>query len=178
MLKLPSYNSRVTVATNGNQYATIDFIKLVALKSKNEPFVQNFINYHKITPDFDGVKKLFNLIFENVKFEADEPNIQTIRTPRRLFLDGVGNCVDYTTSLAAFLLYLKIPFSIVMVSNDPRNPANFNHVYIRAFFNLTLDLVLGQSQDGTEKLKRKHERVSNFGSEAPYYKKLEFSIYD
>jgi len=176
MNKLPPLNSRVTVTNNGNQHATVNFIKVVAIKSKNEPFVQNFVNHYKITADFDGIKKLFNLIFKNVRFEPDEPEIQTIRTPRRLFLDGVGNCVDYTTTLAAFLLYLKIPFSIVMVSNDPRNPGNFNHVYIRAFFNLTLDLVLGQSQDGSEKLKKQFERVSHFGTEAPYFKKLEFTI--
>lgn len=176
MLQLPQKNSSLTVSYNGNQNETISFIKQVALKSKNDIFVQNFINYYKITPDFEGVKKLFDVIFKNVKFMPDHPNLQTIRTPRRAFHDGYGNCVDYTTILSSFLLYLKIPHTIVMVSNDPGIPANFNHVYIKAFFNLTLDLVIGQSQDGSEKNKKQNERTSFFGVEAPYFKKMEFNL--
>lgn len=169
------YHSK-TITSNGDQFTTVAVIKNVVNESQEDSFIQNIVNLYKITPDLQGIEKLFNIIFFNTFFLPDPEHEQFVRSPRRLFIDRVGNCVDYSTCIAAFCKYLKIPCSLIIAATDPEQPKNFNHIYCKLFFSLPVDLVLGQDPNGNEKFKKKHERKNYFGVEAPSYLKKSFNI--
>jgi len=176
MRYLGRQNTSKLITNNGNQLKTVEVIKHVVNESQEDNFIQNFVNLHKITPDLKGIEKLFNLIFFNTFFLADPEHTQFIRSPRRLFMDKCGNCVDYSTCIAAFCKYLKIPCQLVVIAADPKQPDNLNHIYCKVFFNLPLDLVIGQNQDGSERFKKMHERKNYFGHEVPNYQIKTFNI--
>ena len=43
-----------------------------------------------------------------------------------------GDCAIFTTLIQALLLYRGIPYETVCVAVDPRQPAEYTHVYPRA----------------------------------------------
>lgn len=176
MRVLGKRNTAKLITTNGDQYKTVEVIKRVARESQADTFIQNVVNLHKITPDLKGIEKLFNLVFFNTFFHADPEHTQIVRSPRRLFIDKMGNCVDYACCIAAFCIYLKVPCKLIIAATDPSQPQNYNHIYCKVLFDVPIDPVIGQNQDGTERYKKRSERKNYFGVEVPSLSSKQFNL--
>jgi len=155
--KLPK--NYTVVEKNATQMDTLRHMVEMARNEAFSSFVAGASKKLNLTRSLDSLKTVFDLVFFNTVFLPDGPDLQTIRTPRAILRDKVANCVDYSTTLAAFCIYLNIPCAFVLASFD--DSRNYSHVYLLVNGVLPIDCVIGQT-DGTRKF-----RKPDFGAEAP-----------
>lgn len=175
-------NKDILVSRNGNQFTTLRNIDKVARLDANHPFIAATVDEFSLRNDKDSLERLFNAVFRMATFHPDPPHKQYIRTPNRLFKDAqngldkgtgvaVGNCVDYSAVISAFLRRMKVPHLIRMVSFDPKRPRAYSHIYPVTLDGTVLDLVYGQDQKGQER--SKEDRQPYFNHEVPYEGKFD-----
>jgi hypothetical protein len=162
------------IKKRANQYDTIRTMKNVAFESAKNPFFKNLINRHHLYNDPNRIKKIFDFAFENTFYEKDNPTNQTIRSGIRSLKDKKANCVDYCILLSSFFINLGIPHNFKMVATDPKNPANYNHIFVTLADGTPLDCVIGQDQTGKEQYKK--IRKNYYGVEVPYSKQYTLKI--
>jgi len=73
------------------------------------------------------LRRLFNFVCNNVVYERDPIGKERVTTPKRLLLDGVGDCKKMTTFIGAILLHCKIPFLIKVVGYSQDK---WDHIFI------------------------------------------------
>jgi hypothetical protein len=167
-------NSELYHLPRGNNHKTLKLIDKIAESEKNHPFIQESIRRFRLGNDPDSIRKIFDAIYRIIKFYPDPQETQYIRTVNRQLKEKRGNCVDYTTFLSAFLRAVKAPHTIRMVRTE-EGIRGFNHIYIVGPQNTPMDLVIGQSQDGSEPLKSQRN-PNGFGQEVPFLKKFDKKI--
>jgi len=158
-----------------DQFKTLKHIDRIAELNKSNPIYTRWIDMFNLDKIQDPEHIIFLLAFYLAKFQPDNPNIQAIREPWRVAKDGLANCVDYTTFISGFLRHpkLRIPHVIKMVSFDNSN--NYSHIYTQTN-DTTLDPVVGQDQQGQERLKANLSRVPYYNVETPYKNKYTFNV--
>lgn len=144
----------------------------MAIKHAKDPIVQNLIAYFNLQPGQH--KRLFQIAFALAKFISDPKGKQQIRTPKRLYHDRKGNCIDYSTFMSSVLTAMGVPHSMRMVSFD--EPENFTHIYIVLDDKTILDPTLGQDQTGGELDKQQSERTYAYNQEVPYKYKFDLKV--
>ena len=155
----------------GNNFKTLKLIDKVAREEAKHPFIIESIERLGLDGSKDSIEKIFNAIYKITRFFPDPDARQYIRTVNRQLKDRRANCVDYTVFLSAFLRALKVPHKIRMVQTDEGRPG-FNHIYCVLMDGTPLDLVIGQSQDGSEPAKLQgNRRPARFGEEVPFIRK-------
>jgi len=161
---LPRINGRKLVLNEGNQFDTVKVMRGMILESAfGDNFVNNLINALQLEPNLNGIKKAAKHFYLNTFFDPDTPEIQTVRSPRRLLKDRAGNCVDYSTAVCSVATALNLPCSLVIAATNPIEPKNYNHVF--AMVGKTpIDLVIKQDQTGKEKFIPARKRNANFNS--------------
>jgi hypothetical protein len=142
----------------------------VVKKATKDPYLKYIAE--KLTTDPQKLKKIFRFAFHSAKYQPDDPDLQTIRTPKRTLRDGQANCVDYSVLTSSLLSILKIPHSFRVVSFDGTD--NFSHIYTVTDNGYILDCVIGQDQLGNEHLKTK--RRGHFNKEVPYTNGKDFRV--
>lgn len=102
-----------------------------------------------------GLKDLFLFVRDRLEYKEDPLGVQWVKTPARLWRDGVGDCKSYTIFIASVLENMGIDYIIRFSNTQRRGSKIVNHVYPIAVFNGE-EIIL----DAVYKL---------FNREAPYY---------
>ena len=83
--------------------------------------------------------------------------------------------VYYSVLLSEFLLNLGVRHSFKMVATEKNDPKNFNHIFVMLDdYDLPIDLVIGQDQQGKESYKDK--RTMYLFKQVPYYTQSKFKV--
>ena len=149
---------KTLIKRQADQFDTIENMKKYAIIGSKNPFFSRYIARHNLKNNLESIKKISKFIFNHVYFEKDKSNNQIIRYGTRALRDGFGNCVDYSVLLSQFLLNLGVKHSFVMLDN----------------YNLPIDLVIGQDQQGNESFKDK--RSMYLFKQVPYYQQSKLKV--
>lgn len=95
---------------------TIIHLDRIAEREKNSEALEPYANVADLP-------SLFQKLTAQLTYEAD-PDDQLIRTPARLLKDGKGNCVDFTTFIAALAKRNGWPLSYRVTHGS-----EFSHIY-------------------------------------------------
>lgn len=96
---------------------------------------------------FEYIKRLFDLVCENITYEADPPGWEKVFTGTKLFREGKGDCKKMTTAIAAVLKAAGIEPLLKVISYDDKK---WSHIYVLAKINqryYTLDPVNNKKFD-------------------------------
>jgi len=102
----------------------------------------------------ETLKNVWAFIRNNVRYRADRPGHERVKSPGALFDEGVGDCKSFSIATGAILRSLGIPYKYRFTAYAP---GDVTHVY-----------VIAQTADGPVILDSVHTR---FDDEVPYYRK-------
>lgn len=166
---------KTLIKRQADQFDTIENMKKYAIIGSKNPFFSRYIARHNLKNNLESIKKISKFIFNHVYFEKDKSNNQIIRYGTRALRDGFGNCVDYSVLLSQFLLNLGVKHSFKMVATEKNDPKSFNHIFVMLDnYNLPIDLVIGQDQQGNESFKNK--RTMYLFKQVPYYTQSKLKV--
>jgi len=125
--------------TNSDIIKTIHSVLPFAIKqAKNAKFDQIL----KGKTEIETCQNIWNFLRRNLRYKEDSIHFQDIKLPRKLVLDGSGDCKSYSLFTAAILKSLNIPFKFVYTSyNENKTPS---HVYIQTDSGIIIDGVYSQ----------------------------------
>ncbi len=72
-------------------------------------------------------ENIYNFVFTYIQYELDEPGLEQLRRPSRLWHDRKGDCDCFTVFITSVLYNLNINFAIRIAGYD--NNSYFQHVY-------------------------------------------------
>ncbi len=75
------------------------------------------------------IKAIVNYIRKNVKYVYDPPKLETIQSPKRTLILGMGDCDDHTVLAGTLLRIAGFPIKIVL--GDINNDGRYEHVFIK-----------------------------------------------
>ena len=180
MQYLPRKNRRKLVKTDADQFDTVKVMRGMIIDSAlNDNFVHSLINNLRLDRDLNGLVKVAELFYVNSSFEPDGPDLQTVRSPRRILKDKKGNCVDFSTAMGSFGVAMNLPTALVICATDPDYPDNYNHVFT-VINGIPFDLVINQDHVNSTYRTPPRFKQMNFrsmvGINAPYYSKITYPI--
>jgi hypothetical protein len=166
-MKLPAPNTDKLIFDRARVEDVAAVMVEVIRLSSREPYVVNLAQQLEGTTTKETVQNFCLLVYKAAYFQPDLPSSQTIRTLRRLIIDGCGNCVDYTTAIASLAVAAKIPVTLALVQLPGQT--DFGHVF-PIIDGIIADVVPGQKQDGSERRKRPAGSSPVIGSTTRYEK--------
>jgi len=161
------------VVKGGTQFDTLRVMDAVTRRSAQSPYFRSFINQNNVQRDDLG--RLYNALHKYLAFAYDEDenedgeDIQDVKTAERTLFERVGNCVDYSVLLGAFLINMGVPFSFRIASYpDPELPDDaYRHIYVILDDGRPMDLVLGKEFPDIK---------GHIGVELPYLLKYDHQV--
>jgi hypothetical protein len=128
-------NSRNLLTRNGTTEQTVRAMReIVNFAAANDKYLK--LLSKRLKNDPARLLKAFRFAYLAARYERDLPDVQTIRTPKRLIREGRGNCVDYSVLLSALLKLMNEPHVIKVVKFKKNTP--FAHVYVKTINGVTL----------------------------------------
>ena len=128
-MKLPGLNNKTRVITGDHN--TGDIIELVLNEDgKFQDQTNKFTSKLQGLTVYDQCKYIWQTLRDNVTYKADTPLNQELKSPARLFADGIGDCKSFSLFEASCLRNLGIPYCFRFVSFRPTKTPT--HVYIVA----------------------------------------------
>lgn len=128
-INLPAPDGKTRIITNVHN--TGDIIELVLDQDgKFVDQVNEFTAKLKGKSNYDQCKYIWQTLRNNVKYVPDKPDTQNLKSPARLFSDGVGDCKSFSLFETNCLRSLGIPYAYRFVSFR-QNPTP-THVYVIA----------------------------------------------
>ncbi|MDX1350071.1 MAG: hypothetical protein R3279_07485 [Putridiphycobacter sp.] len=112
----------------GDVYSTLDTMESIINSTLNQ--TEAIAKVLKGSEVHQTAKNIWNFLYTHVQYTEDEPNIEQLRTPNRLWADrakGV-DCDCYSIFISSVLTNLNIPHSIRIAAYN--NKPNFQHVYV------------------------------------------------
>ena len=112
MRRIPP-RTRVTVANRSSVHQRVHLIKqAIQFAVTDDPFTR-YIG-EKFRNDPNRLKQLYAYACESARFEPDPDDsngraLQSIRSPRALFRERIGNCIDYSVFISSVLSLWRIP---------------------------------------------------------------------
>ena len=146
---------KVVVFRDGN---TSDIIRVIMFAdSKSGEFIRpSGLTYLRGASDLDTLKNVFQVVRDNVKYRADRPGFEEVRSPGYLFQSGVGDCKSYSIAIGAFLRALG--YSYRYRFTGPSRFGNYQHVYVIATTpdgqDVIMDAVLSKFNEEAKHKKR------------------------
>lgn len=149
---------------------TVRYIKNFSKITAKHPKIVELASQLEDHPERE--KAIFDYLYDNIVYRADDEGFQQIRFGDRALRDGVGNCVDYTVLLSAVLRNWKVPHKLRVVSYG--RPSAKEHIYVVTDKGVVMDAVIGQRQDDSD---TKYNRPpASFNEELPYTSKYDYYI--
>lgn len=107
------------------------------------------------------LKDIWSFVKSNIRYKADQPGHEKIKSPARLWADGVGDCKSFSLMLGSILRnYKEIGYSYRFVIYPGQN--DYTHVYVIAHTG-SRDYILDSVH-------------SKFNDEVKYKKKLDINM--
>ncbi len=104
---------------------------------------------------YDTLHNVWKFVKNNVKYRADRPGHERVKSPGALYTSGVGDCKSFSIAEGALLRALGIPYKYRFAAYEP---GDFTHVYVVALL------------DGKE-IPMDAVPNTEFGKEVRYYRK-------
>jgi transglutaminase-like putative cysteine protease len=85
--------------------------------------------------DYAGeIRALFQYARDRIRYTRDIVGVETLQTPDYTLRQGVGDCDDKSTLLAALLMSVGHPATLEFraIGTGPPDPNTFRHVYVVA----------------------------------------------
>ncbi|RUM32966.1 MAG: hypothetical protein DSY42_00145 [Aquifex sp.] len=76
------------------------------------------------------IRRIVDYVRRNVKYVYDPPRLETIQSPKRTLILGMGDCDDHTVLVGTLLRIAGFPIKIVL--GDINHDGKFEHVFIKA----------------------------------------------
>lgn len=134
---------------------TADIIETILYAdSKSKGFVMFGVDCLKGASEYDTLKNVWKFVKGNIRYRADRPGHERIKSPGALFASGYGDCKSLSVSIGAILRALGIPFQYRFTAYDN---GEFSHVY-----------VVADGANGPVVLDAVHTK---FDDEVPYHRK-------
>ncbi len=144
-------------------YRTTDIVDVVqdlvnGYAHETEQFAKQF------SRDKAGLKRLFNWVYRNFRYQEDPAGAQLVQTPAHLNHTRVGDCKSFTIFISSVLQNMGIDHKIRYAGYGTRD---YRHVYPVAVLNkreIPLDVVWKVQEGG------------HFAGEKPYTKKKDYNV--
>ncbi len=126
----PSTGLRRLAYQDGN---TADIVRVILYADRMSA---NFINTRNAgalqgANDLDTLERIFWFVKGNIRYRADAPGNEEIRSPGYLFQTGRGDCKSLSIAIGALCRALGIPFKYRFIRQ--RGASNYHHVYVVAY---------------------------------------------
>lgn len=105
--------------------------------------------------DYETARNVWTFVKRNVRYRADRPGLEVVKSPRALITSGVGDCKSFSITEAAILRALG--FRNIRYRFASYAPGDFTHVYVVARIG-GRDVVMDAVH-------------TKFDDEVPYYRK-------
>jgi hypothetical protein len=113
---------------------TNDIIREI-LEANSERLELQVLEFSKqFSPTYEGLRKLWHWVKDNIYYKEDPDGVQWIREPARLYSDDEGDCKSFTVFITAVLKNLGLNYTIRFVTYDSRSRM-VTHVYPIAYLN-------------------------------------------
>lgn len=154
----PIKRGRFTVAKDATTKDVVSWMKRIIPHAINDPTIKAIA--YILRNDPKKLEKTFRAASLAAKYKADDPSIQTIRTPLNLLNGKIGNCVDYSIFQSAILSRMGVPHKMRLISQLANSP--YTHIYIVTDSGKVLDPIYGKDY------KKDEQRINRyFNKEMP-----------
>lgn len=79
--------------------------------------------------DYDTARNVWRFVKNNLRYRADRPGHERVKSPGALYTSGTGDCKSFSIAEGALLRALGIPYKYRFAAYEP---GDFTHVYIVA----------------------------------------------
>lgn len=79
--------------------------------------------------DYDTLRNVWRFVKKNLRYQADRPGHERVRSPGALFTARTGDCKSFSIAEGALLRSLGIPYKYRFAAYEP---GDFTHVYVVA----------------------------------------------
>lgn len=143
-----SPRERRTIYRDGD---TTDIIRVIMLADKDSA---RWINPEglarlKGAGDRETLENIYSLMQGRIRYKADAPGHEVVRSPAYLFGTATGDCKSYSVAIGAFCRAFGIPYRYRFTSQSSRK--DFHHVYVVATLPGGKDVVLDAVPDQSGK---------------------------
>jgi len=112
---------------------TVQIIKYLILEGSKDIKLRELVaKIIKPCPskDFECyIKRIVNYVKKNVKYVYDPPKLETIQSPKRTLVLGIGDCDDHATLVGTLLRIAGFPIKIAL--GDINSDGKYEHVFIK-----------------------------------------------
>jgi hypothetical protein len=172
-IKLPPPGEMVKLASGTDARQVGQFMAQLCRQLAADDPVTISLAKNQLDKNPNSLKRFAQIIYSLIYFEPDPMNRQLLRTPLASLRDSVGNCVDYSILLGSVARAAGLPVVLRLVKFKPET--DFVHVY-PVINGVPIDLVMGQSQDGSERQKRRKIIFDHFGEEVESFATFDIII--
>ena len=148
----PSEKFSVHRHANGNTSDIIDTILYADERAGS--FVLPGVQCLMGNSERETLRNVWAFIRQNIKYRADRPGHERVKSPGALFAEGVGDCKSFSIATGAILRSLGIPYRYRFAAYQP---GDVTHVY-----------VVADTASGPVLMDSVHTK---FDEEVPYYRK-------
>lgn len=132
---------------------TADIIETILYAdSKSGGFILPGVQCLEGSSEYKTLGNVWSFVKSNLRYRADRPGYEKIKSPGALFATGFGDCKSFSVAIGAILSELGIPYRYRFAAYDK---GEFTHVY-----------VVADGVQGDVILDAVHKK---FDDEVPYY---------
>ena len=96
---------------------------------KSRGFVLAGVDCLRGPSEYDTLRNVWRFVKYNIRYRADRPGHERIKSPGALFASGYGDCKSFSVAIGAMLRALGIPFRYRFAAYDS---GDYSHVYVVA----------------------------------------------
>lgn len=123
----PSPQWEITRHRDGD---TADIIETILYADRRAgSFIGSGVECLKGATEYQTLRNVWSFIKHNLKYRADRPGHERIKSPGALFASGYGDCKSYSIAIGAILRALGIPYRYRFAAYDS---GDYTHVYVVA----------------------------------------------
>ena len=113
------------VKAGGNTQDIIEAVldAVTEVRGQTQGFARQF------SRDRAGMRRLWQWVRSNIRYEEDPLGVQWVREPARLWHDRVGDCKSFTVFIVSVLENLNLRYFVRFSNTDDRHSRQVNHVY-------------------------------------------------
>lgn len=135
---------------------TTDIIEAILYMDANgRDWIKDGVECLRGSTDNETLKNVWAFVRQNLKYKADKPGHERVKSPGALYASGYGDCKSFSIAEGAILKALGYPYRYRFTAYEP---GDFTHVYVIATTPEGKDVILDAVHD-------------QFNAEAKYYRK-------
>lgn len=144
----PPTGQRLVMYRNGD---TGDIVRVIMFGDKLSSRYIRPQNVERLrgANDYATLRNVYWFVKDNIRYKADEPGHEEVRSPGYLFQTRQGDCKSMTLAMAAICRALGIPFRYRFIKQSSKS--NFHHTYLVAVLPGGREVVLDAVNNGFDR---------------------------